>query len=105
MEKDRHRLATCGTKYGQEADCNPSTEPEKTARNSSGGNNSNINGASASAAEVLDVTDCTWKQPLVVGNLVDVRDPSQVWYQVSLETVYVYVFASNVGGNYVNCFV
>lgn len=72
MDRDRHRLAT----FMSKCDGLNSTPAVTT------GCTTPL--PQSTGASVVDVTDCAWKDLLEVGDLVDVRDPSQVWYQVRL---------------------
>lgn len=77
MDRDRHRMATFGTK-------SMSTETTDTKANgvSSGNGTTSSTVGQGGDRAVLDVTDESWKSEIEVGSLVDARDVAQVWYQV-----------------------
>lgn len=85
FDRDRHRMATFGTK-------SISTDvPETTTNSANTGNNgpTSSNQEQGGDRAVLDVTDEAWKSEIEVGSLLDARDAAQVWYQVRFIAVFL----------------
>lgn len=91
MERDRHRLATFMSKCDGLGDTPSAAAAASAAALTPGTSSPQLQSTGAS---VVDVSDSGWKDLLEVGDLVDARDASQVWYQVRFASIskIIYIF-------------
>ena len=85
FEKHRHRIATFGT-MSSISSSTSATEPTSSV---GGGDGLGLGLDNGSGDAVLDVTDAdnVWKAALGAGDLIDARDGTGMWYQVSHLTI------------------